>query len=700
MSTTVNVRYKPRAPEISDNRSDRGSKASGRRVLLLAAGLAIAAVPLVAFSGSVREAAALHSLVSPGGSWLPAAALGPVLLGALELAGAIALLFTPGLLLALALGRARTVSEWVLHGFALSLLTVSLATAVMQSLIGQPLTGAAFILVVVCCGFAALAVVLARMRTRVLDWPLADRSEMVTLAGLYAVPLAMLVALAPKFFWEAFNGDGAHAYESARLLLHQPVPFWHPDAGVISGFPGTTSFLFAYPASWFLRLFGELEVSVRLPLLIFMPTLAAALFALIDYGRRRTHSIDRWLIWLALTVYVVVISFSATYSPYSADIALPATQDTLVVIAFLGFALAFLQRAHAWAAAWAFLSYVSLPNGLLLIAFLLAAWLLIQRPRPWRHVLMGGAMVAVAVAATAMLPIGLAAAGAPAPGSEYGAAGLLTRFAFLQVTDLTRLAYLAVPCGILPAFALLTWRRQDTISRAFTSVSIAYFLFAFVQAHAPLHYYIPAMVLPLIVYWRGVPDEIAVRTRWRVATSIAALVALYISWPSAPGPYTASRTVGGSIDIRLPGYATMDPASLRASSLLEHIIPLDWDPGVPHSTFGGSPIVFQYYAHAGTGVTPGNYVLQSESVSPPVDAAEVARGDGFALYVRDPEVWRAHLALRPATPAGARIYQQRRSILFRSVPHEGRPRIIDLPALAARAGVDVEGLARRLGVEP
>lgn len=697
---TVTTARAERSHQTAGIRVLPGSRHSDlRRILLLVLGLVIASLPLGLFAGSVAGMAALHTLVVPGGGWLPAASILPAALATLEVAGALALLFAPGLLLALAFNRARTVSAWVLHAFALNLIVISAAAALTQFLLGEPLRRAGFVMVVACCIGAALAVLVMRSMRRPLSWPELNRSALGTLACMYGFPLVLLGLLAPKFFWEAFNGDGAHAYETARLLLHQTVPFWNADAGVIAGFPGTTSFLFAYPASWFVRLFGELEVSARLPLVMYLPVLAAALFALIDLGRTRaTNVLDGSLVWLAITTYVVVIAFSATYSPYSADIALPATQDTLVVIAFLGFALAFFERSYGAAFMWALLACASLPNGILLIAFLLGGRLMAQQPRPWPHVLGGGATLFTAVAVLSVLPFMLVLAGAPAPGAEYGAGGLITRFAFLQVTDVARLTYLLVPCGILPALSLLFWKRQDPLSRTFTLTTAAYFLFAFVQAHAPLHYYIPAMVLPLIVYWRALPQDAARRNRWRAATAVCGIAALWLSWPVEPGPYTASRDVGGSIDVRVPGYATMRPAPLAASSLIEHVLPLDWDPAVPQSSFGGSPLAFQYYAHTNNDESI-NYVLQPAATAPPPGAREVATADGFTLFVLEDEVWRSHLALRPASPPGARIYQQKRSILFRSVPHEGHPWIINLPALVARTGVDVDRIARRMGVD-
>ena len=97
-------------------------------------------------------------------------------------------------------------------------------------------TGASFgvalvVLVAVCGGVAAWA-----ERRAVRERP---PIELGDLAVLLVVPMVFAAVLAPKFLWESFNGDGAHAFESARLLLNQPTPFWPPDAGI--------EFMFASP---------------------------------------------------------------------------------------------------------------------------------------------------------------------------------------------------------------------------------------------------------------------------------------------------------------------------------------------------------------------------------------------------------------------------------------------------------------------
>lgn len=678
-----------------------GARLDRRRAMRIGFALLAAALPGIVLRSTLASAAALHSRADALG-WFGLTAA-PLLWLAVPAAvlGACVLALAPGLLLALALDRARSVEEWVLHGFALSLPVLSATLATAQAMAGSPVRAGGFIAAALTCGAAAGVILAVRLRRgAALHWPFAAAHAAPTLAAMVLVPALLLVALGPKFHWEALNGDGAHAYETARLLLHQPVPFWSPTAGEIAGFPGMTSFLFAYPSSWFIRLFGEIEASARVPLLLFLPPLAAAIIALANHAMPRPlGAAERWLVWAAIAVYTVVISFSATYSPYSADIALPATQDTLLVVAFLGFVLSFIRRAWGWAAAFALGTYLSLPNGLLLLGFWLIAWFLVARPRPWRDVLLGGAIVFGCMVAAGLAPAVLTMLGAPAPGGEYSGARLLIRFAFLQVTDWTRLAYLVVPCGILPALSLLAWKAQDRHARAVTLVTFGYFLFAFVQLRSSLHYYIPAMLLPLVVYWRSVPRDGRRRTIWLPATAVAAAVALVLATPWTARPYRAVRAIGASVEDRVGGYERMAPEQFRASTLLRYVIPYDWDPSVPEAALGTSPLVLNYYAHRDEAAVTRNYVLQAAAAPAPAGARRIAEEEGFAVYVRDESLWREHLALRPPTPPGARLFQQQRGILFASEPLIGGPTVIDLPAIAARLGVDVDAMARRMGVE-
>ena len=176
----------------------------------------------------------------------------------------------------------------------------------------------------------------------------------------------------------------------------------------------------------------------------------------------------------------------------------------------------------------------------------------------------------------------LRAANLPPPGNEYGLLGLLRYLAFLQWSDWRRILFVAVPVGILPALSLLLWRRQDQVARALTLVTVAYFLFFFFQAYTVLHHYIPAMVLPLVVFWRIEP---ALPERWRpavlAATAVAGLLALVVSLPAHPQLDTSARRVGAAIADCIGGYETASPGAYRRSTLFAQLFPYDWDPRVP-----------------------------------------------------------------------------------------------------------------------
>lgn len=691
-----------------------------RRLILLLVGLLGCWLPVLFFRDAIPRAAALQGVVpTPSPYLVPEHAFLLYLVVPVVVMSACALLLSPGLVAAMVLGRARSTNEWLAHGFAASIVIIGIATAVVQSFVAIDAMG--FIAVIAACtillwfvlvwrhalhskrGHADAPVIDAvspnstkRAASRAIAWPLAGADARTTMAWLLLGPVLILVALLPKFLWENFNGDGAHAYEAARLLLRQPVPFWPPGAGEIGGFPGLTSALYAYPASWFIRLFGPLEASARLPYILYLVPLSSLLLLVIEHGRdwRPAHA-ERLVLWLSLLVYSMVVAFSATYSPYSADIALPATQDTLLVACFLGFALASLRRDWPWVALFAVLTFTSLPNGILMIGFWMLAMAIRQR---WRDALESAIAIAGLIAFAFLVPFVLKLVGSPAPGGEYSGGGALVRFAFLQLTDVRRFLYLLVPCGIMPGIALFYWRRMDDIAKTFALVTWACFLFAYVQAYSPLHYYIPAMLLPLVVYWR-LPVT-AHRSRREITLAIAAaVVALVLALPGNATVFTDARPVGETMEIRVGDYAHSDPDAFRASTLIHELIPYDWEPEVPEAAFGGSPLVFHYYARHSPRTEPPNYVIQPADEAAPEGMEQAATDGEFTAWVRSDVVWSAHRGIRPPTPAGSPFVRVPRGLLFRTEPLPEGFLLISLPAIAERLGIDVEALARRLGVE-
>jgi hypothetical protein len=660
-------------------------------------------LPVLFLNGALDSAASLFPLANSAHPYIVFEhALTLYILAPLEVLSAFILLLSPGLLLSIALNAAKGIGEWVLTGFTLSLVLVSAAAGTVQWIIGRPLKDTAFLTVIVGCSIACLGILIFRkIRGHNLVWPLAQPHWVTTVLSMLLVPVLILIVLAPKFYWENFNGDGAHAFESARLLLYQPFPFWDPLAGAITSFPGITSMLFAFPTSWFIRLFGEIEVAARLPFLLYLMALFGALLTVTELDRSKPLGItERWLIWLALLVYSVVMAFSATYNPYFADIALPATQDTLLMICFVGFILTFLRQEWYWHFLFAALTIFSLPNGMLLIGFWLISVVFIWKPLPRKQLALSAAALLVCLLLTAITPYVLRTLHHPLPGSEYALTGLLRQFAFLQWTDWRRIAFLLVPSGLLPGVALLAWRWQDRVARTLTILTIIYFGFFYIQAHIALHYFVPVMLLPLVVIWR---NQLTMDTNSRsfvhAGAAITAILALLISLPENAVPDSNARIVGSAIEDRIGGYHHLDPASLRRSTILRHLFPLAWDPSVPDKSYGGSPLSWYYYAHnAKASDRDVNYVLQPAEDPPPTGMRCLATEEGVSLYLLGDLVWANHRAIRPPTPAGSKVYEIPRGILFRSVPLENGPRIISVVDVIERFGFNLDPILARLGV--
>ncbi len=673
-----------------------------RNLIKYGAMLFVASLPAVFAPGVVASAAGLAGEYAAKGSWWPTTdpLLIYVAVPVVSLSACV-LFLAPGLLITRVTRRHQGLASWLFQGFVVSIGLVSVFSALVQQYWSGDLRGTGYGMWLL--GLLVAAAVLGWLRTpaRRSDFLETEFTHDKAAFAVLALGVCLYFVLAPKLLFESFNGDGAHAFESSRLLLSRVFPFWPSEAGPVAGFPGTTSMLFAFPNAWFLRLFGESEYSVRIPFLLYVPVLGAGVLtaARLDRPGAGTSTGSILALCLSLAAYALAMAFSATYSPYSADVALPATQDTLLMIAAIGVVIAAVRREPAVLLYMIALAVASLPSGLMLIVFwLLARWLVI-RPRDWGEMLPVGVGLVLVMVLAAMLPGVLSAVGAAPPGGEYGLVGVLSDFAFLQFVDVSRIRYAAIPAGIFPIVALLAWRAQDSIARTVTLMVAAYFLFFFVQAHISLHHFVPAMVLPMVVALRVVDGRPRQSLVWCGLAAIGVILAL----PAHFSVHQAGRTVGSSVLERVGNYGESDPVVTRASTLLNKVLPYDWEPAVPDNSYGGSPLVWNHYAQHGSESQPAaetNYILQESGAALP-DGWRVVADDslGAQLLVRSDSVTAVQLALRPAHPAGSPWLGVKRSILFRSVPHSGWPPIVSVVDILEAVGIDTAPILERLGVD-
>ncbi|MBP8302399.1 MAG: hypothetical protein KA020_18685, partial [Planctomycetes bacterium] len=448
------------------------------QVLRVGAILAVASLPAVVFADAIPRAAALWSLAEGTRPyWVVSEALLLYGLVPLVVLSTIVLFLAPGLLLAIALGRGTSVPVWGLSAIPGSLLSTLLVLEVARRTL--PATadalpiGLLMLASMGCC--IGLAAIMANRRR--LPWPMAGVGDAWPIAAAAVAVVALYLALSPKFLWENFNGDGAHAFEASRLLLHQGWPFFPTSAGPVAGFPGTTSMLFAFPNAWFIRLFGPIEAAVRLPWLVYLPLVVLGIQALAEEGGRRLERRTQLALWAGLLPFVFAMAFSASYSAYHADIALPGVQDTLLVVTLLGYCHAMVRREWLWAGVFALLSYLGLPNGFLLMGFWLLAELAVMRPLPWRVIAGGLSLLVGCILAAGAFGAMLAWTGQTPPGGEYGFSRTIVEVLRLDLTHWRRAVYLIVGGAGLPVAALFLWRRQDQTARRVTLLVLCYFAF-------------------------------------------------------------------------------------------------------------------------------------------------------------------------------------------------------------------------------
>ncbi len=577
----------------------------------------------------------------------------------------VILVMTPGLLIIAAAGRANDLYRWIIEAFVISLFLVSGVAAAIQFLTKTPLTGAAFFIMVLCLGIAATGLLFARVSTRPIPAAAISLRNLPTAIGLLGIPVAFVVVLTPKMFWEAFNGDGAHIFETTRLLLFQAWPFWPESAGVMHSWPGLNSATLAYPLSWFVRLIGTTESAVRLPMVLFIPLLFCALRGVIAEKRAEAiKPVETMLIWIAILSYALVMCYSATYNPYSADIALPATQDTLLMIFFLGSVGAWLRGDYGWLVTWTLLTLLTSPAGFPMLAAAIIGLFVSSRPWRWNLLILYGVGLASCMGVIGALAYLLAFFGVPTPGSEHGL-GLLKKFAFIAIGDLERFLYAILPVGIYPAFALFAWRQADEPARVLALVTALIFTMYYIMGATSLHYFVPTMILPIAVFWRrfSVTELGTVKT---AVCGLAGIVAIWFALPVGGSIYTATRDIGTKIDTRaFQSYHEMDFSALSASDLLSVLFPTDAAVGVPEEKYGDSPLAWYYYAqHSNSGNSSKIYGLVRPDSVIPQGAKEIGRNNRAALFVHDETQWMKEQRLRPAHSRGKPVYQIDRDILF------------------------------------
>jgi hypothetical protein len=208
-----------------------------------------------------------------------------------------------------------------------------------------------------------------------------------------------------------------------------------------------------------------------------------------------------------------------------------------------------------------------------------------------------------------------------------------------------------------------------------------------------LHHFVPAMLLPLIVYWRSfvLPAKNAVPARLAVLVGLVA--ATWLAWPVQMRLHTADRELGAKMLMRGPVFETalpvagerfhgFNPVALDvAHDLLHKTFPPDYRPIAPSEHFFGGPHVWYFYAHF---PKPPHFVPEYD-IRPrttPGQGTLVAEHLGYGMYIRDMAEYARDKTRKLPYNTGSPLLSTDRDVIFGRGARYGNRLVIDLVDIA------------------
>lgn len=580
----------------------------------------------------------------------------------------------PGFFLAISLNESTSWGSLVLQSFGLAFGLYLLVTTLIKTFLPGEVSGSIFIGGQLVSGLLTLSFSVwrgLRVRGRFAGFERSQLNRRVLLTLI--IPIILLLLLFPFFFWQDMHDDGFEVLEIGRSLFQYTLPRF-PNPRGVQGL-GQGMLAMAYPAHWFITVFGPLEVSARLPFLLYLPVLFLCLVQLIELNSsRRMGFREEALLLLGLAVFSVTMVFNSSYDPYFADIAAPAALETMTILSIAGAIYFLLTERMGWFLGFATLSFLTRPTALMVIGMvgLLTPLVFPTKARRWLPWI-GGAVAGYF--AMAFLYDGVYAPSIAA-GRDlgYAAGGILNRIRYIRWVEPSRINFALFPSGILPFLSLFLIPWQDRFSRLLSILTLGYFLFFFFQGFVALHHFVPVMVLPLVVFWRMALRLETGQRRW-VYPLVLLLggLALYLSLPQHFQINRTVRPIGIKTEIRIGNYESDYREIIEHEEIFFALIPPDWEVEDRSQELVTGATSLIYYASQPK--PPGveiNYVVQYAGDNPPEGFTKAAEEGGAVLYVMDQEEWSRDRYQDLRTDFQSPLYQIRRTTLFnfRGVPED------------------------------
>lgn len=645
------------------------------KVVVISLGLLLAISWVVAYKGSsvVSQAVNLHYLHLPEHPYFQPGNAGLLyVLTPIVVINSLTLFLLPGIFLVLARGKTHRWTEMIIQAFGTSFIVYVVLISMVKLISPVPPDSSTFIVAVASGGALAWAILAYRVfQGTKLPWPISQRQDIRRLVWTVSIPVVVLLVLFPIIFWQDMHDDGFEALEIGRSLSTYFLPRFPQPTG-LTGL-GNGMIPMAYPVHWFVTLFGPVEASARLPLLLYLPVLFCLLVELIEWRSPPALGLaEEALLCLALGIYTVTMSYNASYDPYFADIASPTAFDTLSVVCMLATINFLWSGQTVWFFFFALMSYLGRPTGFMVLGLLgLAVALTLPEFRKrW--------LVMIATAMGSFILIAFVYDNIYSPwvigtaNLVYRSSGILNRMRYLRLIEFSRICYGLFPSGILPFVSLLFFRWQDRFARVITIVSLSYFVFFFFQAFVALHHFVPVMILPLVVFWRLYLHH----QKWfrRVSLPAVALTSVVAFWLSLPRSFEINRTVrpiGQKTAILVGDYDTDFRTQVKHAELFFNLIPPDWEVEDPAKELvSGYASIIYYSTRPKPPCTEIHYIVQSIGDPKPTGFTKIAADEEAAIYVKDLKEWEGDRFQELCTDYRSPLYDIPNTTLFfyRGIP--------------------------------
>ncbi len=509
-------------------------------------------------------------------------------------------------------------------------------------------------------------------------WAPALASALVAVGALTAILFARIV-------WQDFNPDGIELYTMAESLRTHVLP--RIPTGEVPGI-NLGMLLVAHPVDWMAQAFGPSELAVRGPGMLYAVCLCYTVVTLIEEGAPRPLSkVEMLLASAGVLTICLVLFWNTSYDPYSTDLSSPASIDVLA-LAFLTVTLrSILQGNHLGAMGGAALLTATRPSGLMLCGLMCASLFLVHRFKRTRS--LDAAFLATLTCVGVSIAYTWALRWLVADPASQGEGDLLYRLRYLRFDDWKRLAILAVPSGIVPIVSLLAWRRLRGFDAALILTWLGYGCFFYVLAFVALHHFAPAMLLPLIVFWRWRMHVADTGTRVVHGAVLVGLIAsVWLAKPGDVSTFRAERQTAARLDYRIGRYGQSYEGTRQAfegRKVLDSLFTPFASPLDPSKTrLGSNWALIHYSATAAKARTPDYIVQAHDAPAPGAPYQEVASVERSTLWVRDPAAWRRERTSPPPLDPRSWLFDVPRLTLFRHLGAERGVAQLDLRNLLAK----------------